>query len=188
MHTTHKKIEVELRGVLTDEEYESMRAYLAEHGEHMGGHEREMYLLRDYPGYAKDFIDRSVDIRLRNTDGFCEIMLKQKIGDAREEISLALQDSDLTQAIKVVKALGCTSGIWMHRIKDIYRFEDIEWSLVICPNNIRYFEAEIEVSDESHIAEAKEKIRTVAERMGLTLLDDDGTRALIERLGREANK
>jgi adenylate cyclase class IV len=183
-----KPIEVELRGNLNDNEYARIKVFFDQQGKHLESHEREMFLLTDHPGYSKDFVERSNDIRLRNTDGRCEIMLKRKVGNAREEISLGLVDKDLETAKKVVKALGCTTAIWMHRLKEVYEYNGIEWSLVIAPNNIRYYEAEIAVASETEVADAHARLEKEAQQLGLEILEDEGTRALIHRLDTEANK
>jgi len=99
-------IEVEIRGRLDEEGYEGLKRKLAEKGEFLGHMEREMHLMRGYPGYEHSFTGRETDIRLRNTNGECEIMVKRKAGEhnvGREEISLKLQDGDL-ELIKKEKA------------------------------------------------------------------------------------
>jgi predicted adenylyl cyclase CyaB len=183
-----KPIEVEIRGRLDDAGYDRLKAFMDEKGTHQESHEREMFLLRDYPGYTRDFVGRDVDIRLRNTNGRCEIMLKQKVGTAREEISLKLQDKDLETAKKIVKALGCTETVWMHRLKEVYEYNGIEWSLVICPNNIRYYEAELAIDDPSKVEETQAQLEAQARELGLKVLDEEGTRDLIHQLDTEANK
>ncbi len=183
-----KSIEVEIRGRLNDVEYARIKSFLDQHGTHKESHEREMFLLRDYPGYSKDFVGRDVDIRLRNTDGSCEIMLKRKVENAREETSLQLKDTNLEAAKKVVKALGCTTAVWMHRLKEVYDYENIEWSLVIAPNNIRYYEAELVVESQNEIPAAHTRLEMEAKKIELEVLDDTGTRELIHRLDTEANK
>lgn len=184
-----KVIEVEVRGNLNAEEYETLKKKLEAEAELVERHDREMYLLRDYAGYTKDFVGRSTDIRLRNTDGKCEIMLKQKVGDAREEISLALTDTSLDNAKKVVKALGCTSAVEMHRLKEVYMLHGIEWSLVKAPpSDILYWEAEISVDDVLKVDAAHARLQEEARLLGLPMLDDEGTRALIHRLDTEANR
>lgn len=186
--TTPKPIEVEIRGNLSDAEYGRVKSFLDEHGSHQESHEREMFLLRDYPGYSSGFVGRETDIRLRETNGACEIMLKQKVGEAREEVSLQLKDTDLDKAKRVVKALGCKTALWMHRLKEVYEYNGVEWSLVIAPNNIRYYEAEIAVASQDEISEADAKLKAEATKLGLEILDDAGTSALIHRLDTEANK
>lgn len=181
-------IEVEIRGLLDASSYEALKAQLEKEAEFVERHDREMFLLRDYAGYTKDFVGRSTDIRLRDTDGRCEIMLKQKIGDAREEVSLKLQDTDLEQAKKVVKALGCKGAKRMHRLKEVYVHDGIEWSLVKAPpSDIMYWEAELSVSDETKVGAAHERLSAAASALGVSVLDDEGTRALIARLDTEAN-
>lgn len=184
----HKIIEVEIRGTLDDAGYSRLKSFLDAHGVHKESHEREMFLLRDHPGYSKDFVGRDVDIRLRNTNGSCEIMLKRKVTNAREEISLALKDDNLDSAKQIVKALGCTTAVWMHRLKEVYEYDGIEWSLVIAPNNIRYYEAELTVRDAVEIATTHARLELAAKKIGLEVLDDAGTRTLIHRLDTEANK
>jgi adenylate cyclase class IV len=183
-----KAIEVEIRGRLNDNEYNRLKSFLDKNGKHKESHEREMFLLRDYPGYSKDFVGREVDIRLRNTNGFCEIMLKRKAGNAREEVSLKLNHSDLENAKEIMKELGCSTAVWMHRLKEVYDYSDIEWSLVICPQNIRYYEAEIEVASEDQVSAAEVRIKEEAKKLGLEVLNDDGTRKLIYELDAKANK
>lgn len=183
-----KVIEVEIRGLLDATAYETLKAKLEKEAEFVERHDREMFLLQDYAGYTHDFVGRSTDIRLRNTDGKCEIMLKQKIGDAREEVSLKLQDTDLENAKKVVRALGSKTAKRMHRLKEVYVHDGIEWSLVKAPpSDIMYWEAEISVSDESKVVAAHERLAAAAVALGVPVLDDEDTRALIARLDTEAN-
>jgi adenylate cyclase class IV len=183
-----KVIEVEIRGLLDATTYEALKVKLEKEAEFVEKHDREMFLLQDYPGYTHDFVGRSTDIRLRNTDGRCEIMLKQKVGDAREEVSLKLQDNDLESAKKVVKALGSKTAKRMHRLKEVYVHDGIEWSLVKAPpSDIMYWEAEISVSDESKVADAHARLVAAAATLGQPVIDDDATRALITRLDTEAN-
>lgn len=184
-----KNIEVELRGPLSGNDIERLETFFKKHGALVETQDREMYLLRGYPGYSTDFVGRDTDIRLRNTNGKCEIMLKQKVGDAREEISLRLADDSLDAAKRIVKALGCTTARWMHRTKKVYLWKGIEWSLVKAPPSaVLYFEAEISVFGEQEIDAAKEVITDAAKELHLSIYSDDETRALIERLNREANK
>lgn len=183
-----KNIEVEIRGRLDDKGYENLKAFLDKNGTHQKSEEREMWLLQDYPGYSRDFVGRSVDIRLRNTNGQCEIMLKRQVGTGREEVALALKENNLDTAKKIVKALGCKTAIWMHRLKEVYEYKNIEWALVIAPNNIRYYEAELCVASDAEVSAAHSQIEQAAKELNLEILDDVGTRTLIERLDKEANK
>ena len=135
-------IEVEVRGRLNPDEYRKAKEFFNSNGRHIESHEREMIILRDHAGYAAKPSERKIDIRLRNTNGKCEIMMKEMVGadmSSRNEISIALQDSTLDSARTLVRALGCAKGVLVHRKKEIYLYHDIEWSLVEVPKEIYHF-------------------------------------------------
>lgn len=187
-------IEVEIRGNLSQEQFKKLKSFFEKNGMYLGHQDREMYLLKNYPGYSHDFVTRTTDIRLRSTNGSCEIMLKKKSGEnttSRKEYSLSLKDSDLTTAKEIAKGFGCDGGLYMHRISDIYEYQGIQWLLERAPNengnDILFYEAEIEVATEVEITDAHKKLETEAQELGLEVLDDNGMRALIEKLDTEVN-
>ncbi len=184
-------IEVEVRGKLTDESYKNLKSLLEQKGSFKGKHQREMYLLSDYPGFDHDPTKRKVDIRLRNTDGFCEIMVKFSASEgnrARREVSLALKDNTLKTAKEVLKALGCSKGLKMVREKEIYDCEGVEWSLVNClPKNIRYFEVEKLLQDSESPSAAEEELITKAKNMGQEVLGHEDLRDFMYWLDKEVN-
>lgn len=183
-------IEIELRGRLSDSEFERITALLKKEGELVESQDREMILLRGYPGYSDDPIVRDTDIRLRNTNGKCEIMVKHKASEgniSRHEISLKLQDTSLDTVKEVVKAFGYGEGLWMHRKKDIYRYRDIEWSIVDVPG-FRYFEAEKEVDSKDKLESAKKSIEKAASELDLTVMTSEEVRDFIYELDAAVNK
>lgn len=184
-------IEVEVRGKMSETQYLETKKFLDGNAEHIESHDREMYLLFDYPGYDENPLTRELDIRLRNTDGECEIMVKRKASDnnvARHEVSLGLKDNTLDTAKEVLKSLGCTTGLKMHRSKDVYKYHDIEWSLVRAPKQNYYFEAEIAVESEAEIAEAETRTAKEAGELGLTVFSPDELKKYIEWLDQEVNE
>lgn len=184
-------VEVEIRGRLDTAGFDKLKSFMEENGKHIESHEREMYLLFDYPGYDADPIVREVDIRLRNTNGFCEIMLKRKAGDgnsARHEISLPLKVDDLATAKEVVKAFGCKTGLKMFRAKDMYEYKGIEWSLVRTPKDYFYYEAELAVEAGSNMEAIRESLIVAAKELNLEVLDNDAMRKFIYFLDKEVNE
>jgi predicted adenylyl cyclase CyaB len=191
VYQQYNMVEVEIRGRLDKNQFDALKKFMEKNGRHIESHEREMYLLFDYPGFSIDPIAREVDIRLRNTDGFCEIMVKHKAGEgntARHELSLPLKQNDLITAKQVVKAFGCTKAIKMHRKKDIFAYEDIEWSIVETPQNYYYYEAEKEVDPEADMEAVKKQLVAVAALIGLTVLDNDAMRDFLFLLDKEVNE
>jgi predicted adenylyl cyclase CyaB len=184
-------IEVEIRGRLPDAQFESFRTLMQEKGELLETQDREMILLRGYPGYSKDPNARDTDIRLRATNGVCEVMVKHKTSDnnvARSEISLPLACTDLTVPKEVFKALGYSEGLWMHRKKEVYQYKGIEWSIVDVPEGLRYFEAEIEAHEGDDTEAIHKNLLEEAEKLGLSALNPEEMRDFIFELDAKVNK
>lgn len=184
-------IEVEIRGPLTEEGAQKLSEFLRQNGDHVESHTREMIRLYDYPGFDEDTLKREVDIRLRDTDGKCEIMVKKKMSEnnvGRSELSLKLRDTNLDTAKAVLKALGYSKGLWMHRKKDVYRYADIEWSIVEAPENIFYYEAEQEAEDGADLRKIETHLRAEAEKLQIKVFEPDEYRSFIEFLSEKVNK
>ncbi len=183
-------LEVEIRGKLSEKEFRTLKRRLAKEGKHVESHTREMIRLYDYPGFAEDTLKREVDIRLRDTDGDCEIMVKRKAAEnnlARHELSLKLRDKNLENAKQIVKALGYSRGLWMHRKKDVYKLRGVEWSVVEAPKKYFYYEAEKMASDKD-IRVAEKKLNDEASRMGLTVFSPEEYLKFIQELSQAVNK
>lgn len=184
-------IQVEIRGKLTETEREKLASFLEEKGTLLQDQDRQMILLRGYEGFSENSIVREVDIRLRDTNGSCEIMVKRKTADhnvARSEVSLGLKCNDLEEAKQTLKALGYSSGLWMHRKKKVYSYNDVEWSVVEVPEGLSYYEIEKEIEDETETTKVHEELVRQAEAIGLSTLDPDAMRAFIQELDDKVNK
>jgi predicted adenylyl cyclase CyaB len=185
-------VEVEIRGRLDEAGYKKLKQFLEANARHIESHEREMYLLFDYPGYDEDPITREVDIRLRNTNGFCEIMMKTKAAEgntARHEVSLPLQVHDLATAKEIAKGFGCKTALKMHREKEMYEYNGIEWSLVKTPpKDYYYYEAEKAVEPESDLESVRQELVMAAKDLQLEVLDTNAMREFIYFLDKEVNE
>ncbi len=185
-------IEVEIRGQLSREGYDSLKEHLQKDGAYLGRTEREMFCLRDFPGYSHDPVTRQADIRLRNTSGECEIMLKTSASDtnlARREISLKLKDKNLENAKEIIKALGFKTANRMYRIREEYQWNNIHWLLAqTSPKPYFYYEAELEVNEKSEIPDAHQKLLSAARELGLSVLSPEETREFIYLLDTEVNE
>ena len=184
-------IEVEIRGKLNKEQFEKLKAILAREGKFIKHTDREMFLLYDYPGYDPDPMTRRVDIRLRNTNGACEIMMKEKMSannEARKETSLKLKDSDLEKAKVIAKGFGCKKALKMQRSTDIYEYNGIEWSLVQTPKDYFYYEAERTATDEGEIPKIQTDLVQKAKSLDLKVFNPDEMKEFIYFLDKEVNK
>ena len=184
-------IEIEMRGRLTANSAATLRKYFRKFGRYLETHTREQILLFDYPGYNDDPTKRTVDIRLRNTDGACEIMVKKKVyahNTAREETSLKIQDTDLKTAQGIAKAFGCSRGMVMRRKKEIYRYKKIEWSIVSAGKQIFFFEAERRVKTKHEIARVRESMQKEVRSLDLQIFTPQEFHDFTKELARKVNK
>lgn len=189
-------IEVEIRGPLDEKGYETLKDVLSKFGSHVEDQKREMILLFDYPGFNINPLLRKVDIRLRNTNGKCEVMVKHGESEhntARKEISIPSADNNWENMIAMVKAFGITKGLWMRREKEVFSMNGVEWSLAkaISRDGARtlcYYEAEIATSDSLHIDEIKKNLEEEAKKLNLPIWLPEEYKAFVDRLGVEVNE
>ncbi|TSC86447.1 MAG: hypothetical protein G01um10148_433 [Parcubacteria group bacterium Gr01-1014_8] len=184
-------IEIELRGRLTNTQALRLRALLRKHGKHLETHNRVQILLFDYPGYHANPTKRKVDVRLRDTDGQCEIMVKKKVSThntAREEISLKLAGTNLSAVKQVVKILGFSRGLEMHRKKEVYIYKGVEWSIVNAGKGILFFEAEKRITDKTTLARTQTKILLQAQALHLKTFSPQEYHEFVQELARKVNK
>jgi predicted adenylyl cyclase CyaB len=184
-------IEVEVRGSLDKQTYEHLHRFLAKRGKFVGHTDHEAFFLYGHPGYAHNPLERTVDIRLRNTNDTCEIMVKKKVSknnEAREEISLALKDHNLETAKKVVKALGIDKALQIKRSSDVYTYQGVEWSLVRAPKNYFFYEAERPAKTKKDAQKVRDELLKEAFRLGLKVFDSEEDKKFIYLLFRKADK
>ncbi|MFZ2886412.1 MAG: hypothetical protein WA021_01185 [Minisyncoccia bacterium] len=190
-------IEIEIRGPLTPEGTEKLREFFRANGELLETQDREMILLFDYPGYADDPIKREVDVRLRSTDGKCEVMIKRKAHEhnaGRSEHSIPISGT-LEDAKVLAKGFGCARGLWMHRKKEVYSYNGVEWSVVeavAAPGkdgkDIWYYEAEQEVAEGADVEEVRQALANEAAALNLSIFTPDEYHEFVNMLGREVNQ
>lgn len=183
-------IEVEIRGSLTKEKYNQLEAFLKNKGSFVESHDREMILLHGYPGFDMNPLKRLVDIRLRNTNGQCEIMIKRTASEnniGRTELSIQPVDNDWENLKELARSFGVAKGTLIHRKKEIYVYKDIEWSLVSAPGEIFYYEAEF-ISDTNDIKEKQKTLIQEAQELNLEVFTPEDTKVFIEMLNEKVNK
>lgn len=189
-------IEVEIRAELSKEQFEKLLAFMRAHGTHTKSQDREMILLRNYPGYSEDPTKREADIRIKNTNGKCEIVLKRKASAGnrgRSEIIVGLTDDSLDNIKEVMKQFGCTSGLWMHRKTEAFEYHGIEWAVIEAPRDkdfsLYQYEAELALGDGEDAKAAHEKLLAEARALGLPVLEtDEEMRTFISKLDKEVNR
>lgn len=183
-----KVTEVELRGPVKHSDVGTLKGKLEGKGVLK---ETKNRILIDYTTFleGETVEGRTKDIRIRNTNGTSEIIIKTgKWGgsDVRDEFKVQTNGS-FDSLVKVMDLLGYTKGVLCVRNSEVYQLEEVEISLVEVPGHSYYFEAEIETEDSVESEALRSKIETIVSELGLNTFSDNEFYAYIKRLNEEAN-
>ncbi len=186
MKKTNKNIEVEIRGPLTKGEYLKLEKFLKKNGHFMQKKDR---VLIDYS--SESIESRENDIRLRVTNKIPEIVIKTgKLGgsDERQELSVLTKKNNFDNLVKIFAALGFKKGILCVRKGNIYKYKEIEFSVVEVPNHSFYFEVEklIRCDEDKNIA--KLELVKMCKQLKLKIFSDKALFSYLRKLNSEANE
>lgn len=184
-------VEIEIRGTLTKEEFDKANSFFATNGILKEVQDREMILLLDTLGYDSDPTKREVDIRIRCTNGKTELMVKKKVSEnnvARSEKAFDFGDMSLDDAKELVKSFGSVKGQWMHRKKNVYDYDGVEWSLVEAVPGVFYYEAEMVAEEGQDMEKIRKDLMVKAQNQGYSVLEPEEYRRFIEMLGSTVNR
>lgn len=178
-----KDYEIELRGLLDDNEHRTLQEFLSKNGKLIKKYERKQWIFG--LSHAK-----KIDLRIKETNQNYEFSLKvgQLGKKSRREISIPFPKEKADEALDFLKYLGKREGLIAIRNAEIYLYKDIEWALVEVPNHSYYFEAEKIVRSEEEGNIAKKEIAGIAKTLGLKLFTNKETLAYIKRLDEESNQ
>lgn len=186
------RIEVELRVPLDDRGYERLVHYLEAHGTMV---KRQNRFLIDYSTFIEGIGERKLDVRVRVTNGRPEIVVKQGAfgGPTRQEASVFVANNDLAGVLSVMALLGYRRGVACDRAITRYLVGDIEIAIQDVrdyhnPGRIhsRFFEAEIECSDEEK-ALAEARVRNLLDQLGFQPFSTTEWNDYVALMNREAN-
>ncbi len=181
--TNVKNIEAEVRGLLSKDEFDVLNSFLSKNSIFKQKKER---VLIDFSSGVRD---RKKDIRVRETNGIPEIIIKLGAwggSEKREEISIHTEKGSFDDLVRAFGELGYTKGVLCVRNSLVYDYKNVEFALVEVPGHSYYFEAEIlATAVDAHKAEAE--LLALCEELKLKTFTDEGFYAYIETLNREAN-
>lgn len=183
-----KDIEVEIRGFLSKDDYERVSKILIQNGKKTAEKRRTLI---DYSTFLPGGIrDRKKDIRIRETNGVPEIVVK--IGawgddESRKEFSFMGQEGQFETLIEIFGHLGYEKGIRAIRNTQAFDYREVEIALVEVPGHSYYFEAEKMVEEVDSVELAKKEILEVIAELGLSKMSQEEFFSYIETLNKEAN-
>jgi len=185
-----KNTEVEIRGPLTEKQFLELQKKLSEEGKFVADKNRFAICYPD-PDTGSLVENCNTDIRVRNTNGIPEIIIKKgkwgAVDENRREFCLTGKPGEFHKMIMMMGAMGFTKGVSVIRRGKIYKYKGIEFSLVEVPNHSYFFEAEIMTSQENK-EKALERIGKVCKDLGLNLFSEKDFYDYIHILNKEANK
>ncbi len=185
-----KDIEVEVRGLLTKEQYENLNKILQEKSKLK---EEKYRILLDYSTFLPNegIENRTKDIRVRVTNGIPEIVVKLGAwggSESRKELSFKGQKGSFDSLVEIFGQLGFEKAMLCERRTKAYDYKGIEFALVEVPNHSYYFEAEKMAHSENDFEQIEQEIRQVCEEFGLSILTKSEFFQYIEKINKEANE
>ncbi len=182
-------IEVELRGLLTKDQFDDLSTNLSEKS---GLKEEKNRILLDYSTFlpGEGLEDRKKDIRVRVTNGIPEIVVK--IGawggsESRRELSFRGNPGTFDTLVEIFGQLGFTKAVLCERRTRVYDYKGVEFALVEVPNHSYFFEAEMMAHREADFCETEGVIREVCSELGLSVMTKEDFFQYVETLNKEAN-
>lgn len=130
-------IEIEFRGPLTKNEFQKLLSFFKNEADFIKRMKRKTFVFENK--------DKTLDLKVRTTDGVPEIVLKKGFVGARrrEEIILPIKANSIKEVVKLFSLLGYNKGIIAIRDNYIFNYRNIEFALVRCPNDYYFYEAEL---------------------------------------------
>lgn len=186
MKYTNKNIEVEIRGPLTKSGYLKLERFLKKYGRFVQKKDR---VLIDYS--SENLESRENDIRLRVTNKIPEIIIKTgKLGgsDERQELSVFTKKNNFDNLVKIFAVLGLKKGILCVRKGNIYKYKNVEFSIVEVPGHSFYFEVEKLIRCNENKEAAKSELIKICKHLKLKIFSDKTLFSYLRKLNNEANE
>ncbi len=179
------KIEVEHRGAMKEGKFHELKAFFDKEGEFLGINERfSVIYSQRKDDQIKEVFEDPKDLKVRITNGKGELVLKYgkwSGNDARKEFLFPIEKEKFDEMIEFLKILGFYHGVLQATKTYLYRYKEIDFSLVEVPGWGYYFEAEV-VTVSSDIEKVNERITKECEDLGIEVLDHKGFCKLLESL------
>lgn len=185
-----KDIEVEVRGVLSKDQYSQTKTLFEKLASFK---ENKSRILIDYSTFlpGEGIRDRQKDIRVRVTNGIPEIVVKLGSwggSESRRELSFKGKEGEFETLVEIFGQLGFKKGILAKRDAIIYDFKGVEFALVKTPGQHYYFEAEKMAHNEEDFAKVENEIREVCQELGLEVVSKKGFFNFIDELNKTDNE
>ncbi|RJO60521.1 hypothetical protein C4544_04940 [candidate division WS5 bacterium] len=166
--TQHKTIELELRAEILLKDQESLKKRLCEMGTLHSDTKRMSVMC------FGSFGEKKLDVRIRVTNGECEVVTKKGTsfgGHDREEVSQKINPDQFIGMIRIFSQLDFKMKVGERETINYSFPNDVIVSLVSA-GSISYIELE-KMSSKSELEENREKLKELADQLGLNLLKNE---------------
>lgn len=171
------QIELEHRALVTEKKYRELLAFLAEHGKD----------LRENNKHTFHFIfpDKLLNVIDLESKGQAKIALKLgKIGQgaAFEEIEVPIEQKDFEKTARLFKALGHSEIIESHQTRHDFEYKGVELAVKHSEEWGYHVELEMLLSNRAEVDAAEQKIKAVADELGLKIMTEEELTALVNKI------
>ena len=172
-----KNIELEHRSLVTEEKYRELLEVLAKDGKELGENNKHTFHFI--------FPDKLLNVLDLESKGQAKIALKLgKIGQgaAFEEIEIPIDQKDFEKTVKLFKSLGFSEIIESFQTRHDFEYKGVEFAVKHSAEWGYHVELEVILSERSELEEAEQKIRAVADELGLKIMTEEELTALVNKI------
>jgi len=167
--TQHKPIELEIRAEVFPKNQESLKKRLKEIGTLHSDTKRLSVM------FFGSFGDKKIDVRVRVTNGDCEVVLKKGTsfgGHDRTEVSQTINPNQFIGMVRVFTQLDFKMKVGERETLN-YIFPDEVLVSLVFAGPYSYLEIE-KMSSKDDLEENNEKLKKIANQLGVRLLKSEG--------------
>ena len=179
MTNNKKQIEIELRALLTREEYTRVKKFLAERAIDLGKDDKDVYFFL--------LPNKIVKVVNNVSQKTAKIVIKfNRLGRGRsdfEEIEIPINPKDFEKAVKLFSALPFEQIQNSYQKRHNYRYNGVEIALKYSETWGFHMELEIIIDNLAKKDKAERKIRKVAQELGVKILTEEELAKFAKRIG-----
>jgi adenylate cyclase class IV len=176
-------IEIEHRALVTEEKYDQLLKFLGKNGQDLGEDDKDVFFF-----LVPNKICKVVDNVSQKT---AKIVLKlNSLGNGNdfEEIEIPIAQSEVDKAVRVFEKLQVGEMMRSFQKRHNYMYKGVELAVKFSEHWRYHVELEVLVSDIKDKPAAEEKIKKVAEKLELKIMQDDELAKFTTKLENEYRK
>jgi len=184
MSNNDKQIEIELRSVFDRKKYNELKEFLGKNAEDLGEDDKDVFFF-----LLPDKITKATHNVSKKT---AKIVIKlNRIGRGTsdfEEIEIPINPSDFDKAVKLFSALPFDQIQNSYQKRHNYLLDGVEIALKWTESWGYHMELEIVVDDVAKREEAENKIRKVAEKLGVQIMSEEELKDFTKKIDENYKK